>query len=252
MAIAVVRASSQYAEATSAALTGSLTATFAAWYKPSSLTNSAILSCGRSATNDDYYVLGMDGTGQGYVEVNGGSGSGTAFAAGVSNGVWAHVAGVQSSATSRTAYVNGAAGTPNTTNIGAAPASLDRTTIGALIITGSRLSFSGGDIAECAIWNVALTTAEIASLAAGASPLVIRPANLVLYAPLNVAASPEQDLRGSLALTFGAAGAAPSKATSHPRIFKPSGWLPVGKPVTGGGPPPTPTAQKRALLGVGV
>lgn len=219
MAIAVVRASSQYAEATSSCLgSGTLTTfTLAGWYKPSSIANGTVIGIGRSSTAP-YIAMGMDGSGLVFIEVSDGSGVNVTGGT-LSNGVWAHIGGVQASATSRTAYLNGAAGTTNTTS--KTPSGLDRTTIGGLVLNGSRLSFAGGDIGECSVWNVALTTAEMLMLAAGMSPLCVRPQSLVFYAPLTQATSPEQDLRGSLALTFGAAGAAPTKATSHPRVFKP-------------------------------
>jgi hypothetical protein len=41
-----------------------------------------------------------------------------------------------------------------------------------------------GDIAEVGIWNIDLTAAEVASLAKGVSPALIRPQNHVAYLPL--------------------------------------------------------------------
>lgn len=69
-----------------------------------------------------------------------------------------------------------------------------------------------GYVAECALWNTALTDAEIESLAKGFSPRRIRPQSLVFYAPLlrNL-----QDLRQGLALT---AVNSPTVA-SHPRVY---------------------------------
>jgi hypothetical protein len=236
VAITVVRASSQYAEATSCALgSGTLAAyTLAGWYKPSSIADGVIFGFGDS--NSTHYVyLGMDVN----AKVNIGSAT-TAEATGVStgvltSGVWNHAAGVVTSAASRTAYANGSPGGANTTS--RAPTGLDRTTIGGLIINGTRGTFGGGDIAECAAWNVALDAAEVAALAKGVSPLLVRPSSLVFYAPLLLASSPEQDLRNSLALTFGVTTAAPTKATSHPPMFKPSGLTRVSKTSTGGGAP---------------
>lgn len=246
MAIAVVRASSQYAEATSSCLgAGSLTTfTLAGWYKPSSIANGTVIGIGRSSTAP-YIAMGMDGSGNVFIEVSDGSGVNVTGGT-LSNGVWAHIGGVQASATSRAAYLNGAAGTTNTTS--KTPSGLDRTTLGGLVLNGTRLSFAGGDIGECGAWSVALTTAEMLMLAAGMSPLCVRPQSLVFYAPLTQASSPEQDLRGALALTFGAAGAAPTKATSHPRVFKPVQHATILVP-TAGGTDATVTAPAATGLG---
>ena len=54
-----------------------------------------------------------------------------------------------------------------------------------------------GHIAEAAIWNVALTAAEVTVLAKGVSPLFIRRQNLVAYWPLYGLHSPETDFSGN-------------------------------------------------------
>lgn len=80
----------------------------------------------------------------------------------------------------------------------------------------STKGYFDGDIAEAAIWNVALSDAEIAMLAKGLSPLRVRPASLVSYVPMNGAASPVIDI-------VAGAGWAPSgitAASSNPRIYR--------------------------------
>ena len=69
-----------------------------------------------------------------------------------------------------------------------------------------------GQIAEAAIWNVALTDGEIASLAKGFKPTRIRPQSLVFYAPLirNL-----QDTRKGMALTNNNA----ATVAAHPRVI---------------------------------
>jgi hypothetical protein len=74
-------------------------------------------------------------------------------------------------------------------------------------------AYVAGSIAETAIWNVELTAAEIASLAAGFTPDQIRPQSLQFYAPLirNLA-----DLRlGRTITNVGGAG-----VSTHPRIIQ--------------------------------
>jgi hypothetical protein len=53
-----------------------------------------------------------------------------------------------------------------------------------------------GKLAEHAVWHNVLTADEIAALARGVSPNMIRPINLELYWPLWGVASPEPDLSG--------------------------------------------------------
>lgn len=58
-----------------------------------------------------------------------------------------------------------------------------------------------GDIGHCAIWDAPLTADDIASLAAGISPLKIhKDNNLLFFAPLN-GQDPEYDVVGGLDLT---------------------------------------------------
>jgi len=94
--------------------------------------------------------------------------------------VWQHVAGVCASTVSRQAFLDGVGGTVNTAS--RTPSSVDRIRIGEWTSTWSR-PFDG-EIAECAIWNVALSAGEIAAMSNGLSPILIRPESLVSYYPL--------------------------------------------------------------------
>lgn len=112
------------------------------------------------------------------------SGNATATSPTVSggSGAWVHVAAVYASSTSRTAYANGSAGTENTVNIGTQATANS-------IVMGARWNntlgaYLNGSLADVGVWNVALTAAEIASLAKGVSCRLIRPQSLVFYAPL--------------------------------------------------------------------
>ena len=153
------------------------------------------------------------------------SGNSTAGTVTATN-TWYHCAGVYTSATSRTGYLDGVAGTANTTNL--TPTSLDDTTIGASTFgSGSVGTYMDGQIAEAAIWNVALTAAEIASLAKGMSPLMVRPASLISYWPLVGNFSPEIDLHGRLEMTVNG-----TTASNHPRVYMPRGpMIPRKAPV---------------------
>jgi hypothetical protein len=100
-----------------------------------------------------------------------------------STGAWYHVAGVFASDTSRTCYQDGVAGTANT--LSHTLTTVTKTTIGMRYSSGSRGQFFSGKIAHVAIWNIALSDAEIASLATpGTLPSSIQSGNLVFYAAL--------------------------------------------------------------------
>jgi hypothetical protein len=119
--------------------------------------------------------------------------------------VWHHGAAVFTSSTSRTAYLDGVAGTVNTgSNLNGTP---DNTCIGARYATTFG-GFHPGDIAEAAIWNVSLTAAEIAAMAKGVSPRLIRPTARVFYAPL---IRDVLDLRGRALTVTG------TTVSDHPR-----------------------------------
>ncbi len=69
-----------------------------------------------------------------------------------------------------------------------------------------------GQIAEVGIWNVALTDAEIASLADGMTCDKVRPQSLVFYAPL---VRDLQDVRGGLTITNNNT----ATVANHPRVY---------------------------------
>lgn len=112
-------------------------------------------------------------------------------------GVYASAGALFSSVTNRLVFVDQRTpitGTnPTTESVGNAKAY-----IATRPFEGAEGLFFDGAGAEAAIWSVALTAAEIASLAKGFSPRRIRPQSLVFYAPLirNL-----QDVRRGLALT---------------------------------------------------
>lgn len=123
--------------------------------------------------------------------------------------VWTHGAGVWASITSRTVYLNGTAATTNTTSIN--PSNINSIGIGATV----RPTFSdqyNGDIADVGIWNIALTADEITSLSRGISCQLIRPQNLLFFAPLIRSA---QDLARNLSLTNNNT----ATVSVHPRIY---------------------------------
>lgn len=219
----------QYVEATSAPAIGSLFGhafTFAALYRPTTLDSGTVLGVGSSSTSQ-YVALAMLDTGQGFLEVNGKD----AFApSNFSDGDWHSLVGVQSGATSRVFYADGVAGTANTDDADPASDVLDRTTAGMLALNGNHVSTARGDIAEVAIWSVALTADEAAMLAARVCPLLVRPAALEFYSPLwGIPPGPELDLVGGRPLVYGGLpGVGVPTAAAHPGVAMPASvTLPV-------------------------
>lgn len=71
--------------------------------------------------------------------------------------------------------------------------------------TSGTTSAARGQFAEFAAWSAILTPAEIAAVAAGASPMLVRPASLVYIPGWGVGAGTEPDLAGG-AFTLGEVG----------------------------------------------
>ncbi len=109
---------------------------------------------------------------------------------------WHHGCGVYASISDRTMYTDGVKGTQNTTDT-AEPTGIDLLAIGAgpnedvATVSGSDVT-----VAEAAIWSVALSDSQVASLAAGVCPLRIEPLNLKGYWPIFGVSDPEPDLSG--------------------------------------------------------
>jgi hypothetical protein len=209
MARHLVQASSQYLINASAPLTAA-PCTFACWVNP-------ILSGGSAGgvqitdgTVNNAFGVEFFASGAVAAETYG---SGVfpiaqTAAGSLTAGTWQHIAGVFASSTSRIAFANGVASSPETT--AAIPTGLNQ-----ILIGNNSGHYGNGDIAEAAVWNVALSALEIATLAAGVSPLLVRPSALVFYAPLSGFGSPEPDIIGRRNLTLTNA----PTAAAHPRLF---------------------------------
>lgn len=155
---------------------------------------------------------------------------------------WHHACAVGTSATSRAVYLNG--GGKGTSVTSATATGLNVTTIGrrSTSLPGQYLN---GRLAECAVWNAALTDGEAAALAAGVRPIDVRPLSLVGYWPVWGLSSPEPDLTpNNHQMTV---NAAPPQA-NHPPVHllsrrKVSFYLPDVAP------PPAAAQNPAAILG---
>jgi hypothetical protein len=123
---------------------------------------------------------------------------------------WTHAAAVVSSTTSRSVLLNGANKVTTTSAINPTPNNIS---MGSLEATGAYGPFLSGQIADVGIWNVALTDAEIASLAKGMACDKVRPQSLVFYAPLirNL-----QDIKGGRVITNNNT----ATVANHPRMYR--------------------------------
>lgn len=116
-------------------------------------------------------------------------------------GRWYHAAAVFTNDSLRTGYCNGVGGTPNTST--RAPLNADITMIGCSIYDNAGTPTYqipwGGEIADVAIYNAALTAAEIRNLyTSQCSPMAVRKNNLVAYLPLTGrGATVERDVYGN-------------------------------------------------------
>lgn len=117
-----------------------------------------------------------------------------------------HVCAVWLSITSITIYVNGGNSANVATSCTPTAGNLNATSIGAILPGSSTPStFCSANIYFPAIWNAALTLADVTSLAAGISPRKIQPSKLLRYPRLTGHSATEPDLRSSTGWTVTAA-----------------------------------------------
>lgn len=175
--------------------------TLAAWFRSTSTTATQNIISLDTVDNTGGFRLLASGNASGDpVTANHRSSSSPANAnttTGYTANTWYHACGVFTSNSSRTAYINGGSSATNTSVRTAI--TVDRVDMGANY-TGSAYTSQifTGRIAEAAVWNVALTAAEVSALASGVSPRLIRPSALRFYAPL---VGDPIDLRRGLAIT---------------------------------------------------
>ncbi len=204
--------------------------TLVSWFNPNTLTPAAsatmvVLDNSAAAANRNSFLLYMDTSGHPVAQAADGtatqsSGNGATAA---NLNAWNHAAAVFNGTTQLFSYLNGALGGSNTGGSVRVPSSLDSITIGASWDTGPAVTrpFTG-DLAEAAVYNIALSAAEILALSKGLSPLKMRPEALVAYWPLVGNNSPENNLKSN-AVTMSIVGSLSKSA--HPRVILPKRGL---------------------------
>jgi hypothetical protein len=186
--------------------------TLAAWFFPTDLTrNQAIVTLLDPVTDHAHFLILRGAVTGDPLAATSNQQPSTAVQAlssgSVTSGTWQHGAAVFASASSRSVYLNGVGATnsDNATTTGI-------TTLRIGIFSISPGAFAGR-IAEVGIWSAALSADEVASLARGLSPLLVRPSALVFYAPLWRAIA---DYRAALSLTDNGS----TTLADHPRIYR--------------------------------
>lgn len=209
-------------------LTGTLPITIGAWCLPGALAAEAVIAgvflssaadarqqiaLKKSSANQSMLTIGNGTTGFSSV-------SGSTFSSAT---VWSYFLCIYKSSTESVTTLNGTwGGAFSNPGISVPSTSLDRFSIGAqdntAIASPVRNLPSTAAVAHVAIWNVDLLPVELQALAAGASPLLIRPASLVGYWPMIGGYSPDINLVGSGSLTL---QGSPSFISDGPPILMP-------------------------------
>jgi hypothetical protein len=210
------RPSSQYLENT-APVVSAAPFSVAAWVRPLDAVRSPILSISRTTTFDRFTI---DVLSTGEIRTVTTDAGGDAFAtttATTSLNNWHHAAGVWASTSDRRVFLNGS---NKGTSAGAkSPTGLNVTNVGVTRANNTFFTYATADIAELAVWNIALSDEEVALLAKGISPLLVHPESLVAYWPLIGRISPEISIgnndRFELTVVNGAT------ASPHPPIRYP-------------------------------
>lgn len=189
--------------------------TVSAWFDLNNATTGQVALSGYETDgSSNYYNLSMS---SGNVNHQVGD-SVLATKSGVTADTWHHACGVSATQTSHQAFLDGAAGTEDTTNAGFSVDVLDRCTLGSQNRAATNAYFDG-EIAHCAVWSVALSPGEISALASGAHPFSIRPGSLVHYWPLRGDGPVGTRVRDSTgAVHLETVSGTPAKAESRPNV----------------------------------
>ncbi len=158
---------------------GTLPMTIAGWIYRDEATGTATMLSFDDNSGGSYYQVGLGNDHRAKARARNGTTTTTTTAQSTTTdstlNKWSHLAGVFASTTSRTAHLNGGGKGANTTSN--VISGVTHTRLGHL--AGQATTYMSGKIAEVGIWSVALSDAEIASLAAGADPRTIQSAYLV-------------------------------------------------------------------------
>lgn len=141
----------------------------------------------------------------------GGAANSATATASISDTNWHSCVGEITAANARQVWLDNAGNGSDT--VSRTPSTLTKTVIGSFDNGGTLGGNVAHELADVAVWSVALTSDERASLAAGVSPLLIRPDKLEIYLPL---------MRGGNDYMGGAFTVTGATVVAHPRVYMPS------------------------------
>jgi hypothetical protein len=207
MAYNFVNTNSQYLSVSSLPVTA-LPFTFSCWFYTLALANRILMTLDEPA-GSSFYTMNTTSAGALFCNAFLDGSSNPSGALNTSANQWNHGCAVFTSTSSRQTFLNGVAGTAGT---GTVNPTFSRFNIG-LRTSGGVSIYALDDVAEAGVWNVALTAAEIASLATGMACDKVRPQSLVFYAPL---VRDLIDVRGGRTITNNNT----ATVADHPRIYQ--------------------------------
>ena len=181
MARSFASASSQYLEKTGLSF-ASPPYTIACWFKCSSFADRVLVSIDSATGSFIVELYSTSGSKLGYyAEPNAVGAVSIVGGTTLSSGTWYHAAAVMKTGDHQLWLDGSSQGTSASATQVTGSTQIH---VGANRYNGTITSYLNGQVAEVGIWNARLTTAEIAALAKGYTPLEIRPASLVSYYPL--------------------------------------------------------------------
>lgn len=181
MARSFASASSQYLEKTGLSFS-SPPYTIACWFKVTTFNTGVMVSLDGATGNWIFELYATSGSKLGfYAEPNGPGAVNLVGGTTLSSGTWYHAAAV-TTAGDHQFWLNGSS--EGTSTLPANITGATQVHVSANRYSGAIGSYLNGQVCEVGVWNARLTTAEVASLARGFTPLEIRPALLVAYYPL--------------------------------------------------------------------
>lgn len=207
--------------------------TVSLWFYPTSLVNSVLFAIGLQAGTAGGWSITTRTTGVcRAVTTNTSSQVGTAESGNTASAnTWNHVVTSYGSNTNRAVRLNGGTEVSETTNrVAPTP---DRWRVGNQT-NSAALAAGASYICEVAIWNVILSDAEKAALAARVDPRLIRPANLTRYVPVFGLGASEPILwRTGGLMTLGGSPTPSAHAPVQYPTFGGDDWMPYVIPAGG-------------------
>tara|TARA_Y100000310_G_scaffold328637_1_gene397081 strand:+ start:721 stop:1431 length:711 start_codon:yes stop_codon:yes gene_type:complete len=214
--------SSQYCQHGAAVLSGPPISVAARVRSNDDTAGQTVFGIGDASTDTDFYRLLLAGhVGSDpvrWVNRAGGSNATASTTSGFTANTWHLVGAVEAAANSRFIYIDGGSVGTDTTN--QTPSNLDITTISKIARLSSGGHFSG-DIGLVVVWNVVITAAEWAAMAAGdLHPLNVRPESIVAFWYDDRRGRTDNDLWGNYDMT---AYATPTWTDDPPGLQYPQG-----------------------------